>query len=508
MAATFSLNCPHCNYRIRASTDHIGRTGRCPNCQGLVEIKASGEAKSMAVQAASRSAPPKAASTDSPSWLTGVIAVVVTVLLYLLVFMPLARTDFGQKFVNRGSVMYFETLFFCWGTTILALKYFAVKRQLSYAELELQLIPLEIGMQIDQSNVDQFLNNLMGQNQAVRSSILGRRITGALEHFRSRNNVSEVQSYLSTQGEIDASAVDSGYTLLKAFIWAIPILGFIGTVIGLSDAVGGLQSAGVSDDVTGALQAAMTQVTRGLATAFDTTLVALVMAILLLFPMESLRRIEYAMLDRIEQFANESLLRRLSDRQATPDADHLPEVVRQALDSAFQQHQKWLAQWQLQVSQLGQVVGAEFESAVVRVKEQLENTEAQRMAKLHELSRAIHDLLQTSSESTLTWHKSEQPLADRAQSLSSAVSRLDDSVAKVLDRVASVTSAQAPGGSADPELREQLARLEQQIAYLAQAIDRASSGGDGVPSSSAPLLSPDPLPAKKAGRGLFGMWRN
>ena len=67
-----------------------------------------------------------------------------------------------------------------------------------------------------------------------RESILGRHIQGALGRTRSRNSVPEVQEYLATQAEIDASSVDAGYTLLRAFIWAVPILGFIGTVMGIS----------------------------------------------------------------------------------------------------------------------------------------------------------------------------------------------------------------------------------------------------------------------------------
>ena len=42
---------------------------------------------------------------------------------------------------------------------------------------------------------------------------------------------------LKSQSEIDATMVDSSFDLIKVFIWAIPIPGFIGTVLGISDAV-------------------------------------------------------------------------------------------------------------------------------------------------------------------------------------------------------------------------------------------------------------------------------
>ena len=46
---------------------------------------------------------------------------------------------------------------------------------------------------------------------------------------------------LKSQSEIDATMVDSSYVLIKVFIWAIPILGFIGTVLGISEAVSVLE---------------------------------------------------------------------------------------------------------------------------------------------------------------------------------------------------------------------------------------------------------------------------
>ena len=64
------------------------------------------------------------------------------------------------------------------------------------------------------------------------------RVLRVLEHFRARNNNSEAAGLLSTQSDIDANAVATSYSLIKVFIWAIPILGFIGTVYGLGSAVG------------------------------------------------------------------------------------------------------------------------------------------------------------------------------------------------------------------------------------------------------------------------------
>lgn len=79
----------------------------------------------------------------------------------------------------------------------------------------------------------------------------------------------------------------------------------------------------------------MSGVTQGLATAFDTTFVGLVFVALLLLPTEALKRLEYGMLDRIESFTNDVLLRRLADAEdkiAHFKSAHLSPELAQALE--------------------------------------------------------------------------------------------------------------------------------------------------------------------------------
>lgn len=75
-------------------------------------------------------------------------------------------------------------------------------------------------------------------------------------------------------------ASDNSFMPISCFIWSIPVLGFIGTVLGLAKAVGnfgGLAQSGSAN----AFESILPQITGGLATAFETTLIALVMALIL-----------------------------------------------------------------------------------------------------------------------------------------------------------------------------------------------------------------------------------
>jgi hypothetical protein len=120
---------------------------------------------------------------------------------------------------------------------------------------------------------------------------------------------------LKSQSEIDATMVDSSYVLIKVFIWAIPILGFIGTVLGISDAVasfGGEMGAAADIEV---IKEQLGQVTGGLSEAFDTTLVSLIFSLCVMFPTSVMQKNEEDLLNKVDEYCNEYFLKRLREPQ-------------------------------------------------------------------------------------------------------------------------------------------------------------------------------------------------
>jgi hypothetical protein len=177
--------------------------------------------------------------------------------------------------------------------------------------LLLDVVPMELGKEINSQNVGTFIDHVYNLPHRLRDSLMVNRIRKALELFEVKTNSGEVSHAMDSQSNIDASRIGASYIMLKAFLWAIPLLGFIGTVIGLSHAIGGMNFAGM-DDVSQLLQS-INAVTSGLGTAFDATLLGLVLAVLLNFPMNSLSKHEEEMLNSIDAFCNEVLLPRLHD---------------------------------------------------------------------------------------------------------------------------------------------------------------------------------------------------
>ena len=95
------------------------------------------------------------------------------------------------------------------------------------------------------------------------------------------------------------------FALPRFMIWAIPILGFIGTVWGISNGIAhfsdAMSSTGSVTDVSAMLKENLPLVTNSLATAFDTTLLALLLSVPLMMLMLTLEKSEEAYLIDLDE---------------------------------------------------------------------------------------------------------------------------------------------------------------------------------------------------------------
>jgi len=340
----FKFDCPSCGKSLKVREDQAGRKARCPYCQTLAPIpappvtddastapaadllhidpqtipmartKRRGEADQPAQHAATTGASgaggDASAGTNVNLLLTGLIGAGFATAFYLLLY-PFRKTYIGVLFYERGWVQYALALLMGWSAAILIFKYRKLRRQ--RASMLFDLLPTEVSPRIDVASVAQFTHHIRALPAPPHSSFLINRVLRGLEHFRVRRNHGEVAGLLATQSEIDATAADSSYSFVKVCIWAIPILGFIGTVQGISEAVGGFSGSLEAAKDISVLKASLNEITTGLAVAFDTTLVALVMSLLVMFPMSSLQKSEEDLLNWVDEYCNENLLKRLHD---------------------------------------------------------------------------------------------------------------------------------------------------------------------------------------------------
>ena len=135
--------------------------------------------------------------------------------------------------------------------------------------------------------------------------ILANMIRLALGKYAVTRSGQDVSETVRTQGEIDLGRLLTSMATVHYLAWAIPAIGFLGTVRGLS---GGLSMAGKLDE-----EAFLAPATGHLNVAFDCTLVALALSLVVMFLLHSVQRDEEAVVIDCQQYCLEHLVNRLYD---------------------------------------------------------------------------------------------------------------------------------------------------------------------------------------------------
>ncbi len=241
-------------------------------------------------------------------WLSALLGTLVAILFYVALLAAPDSTA-AIMFTQRGWTPYAIVLLTAWSGVILWFKW--RKLQVQRRALAIQVIPADPSFVISPFNVQDVIGSVHQLVDEPRQFSLFHRILIALGNLRNLGRVSDVDDILRSQAETDESMMDTSYALVRGFVWAIPVLGFIGTVSGLSQSIGGfggvLSSAQEVSEITQALQG----VTAGLSTAFETTLEALVAALVIQLLATLLRKGEEEFLDDCADYCQQHIVNRL-----------------------------------------------------------------------------------------------------------------------------------------------------------------------------------------------------
>jgi biopolymer transport protein ExbB/TolQ len=237
-------------------------------------------------------------------------------MIFVFIHLPVASkvTTMFMRPTNQFAIIP-ATLFFFGGVAVLILKGQKIKFQ--ERALKLAAVPAEPEFVLTETTSATVLARIHSLVDQPRHFVLLNRIDRALSNFRNIGQVNDVSSILRAQAENDEDQVASSYTVLNGLVWGIPVLGFIGTVLGLSLAIGRftntLQAAG---DIT-LIRASLQGVTGGLSTAFETTLIALTFTLILQLGITFQQKREMAFLDECNDYCHSHIVSklRLVDRQ-------------------------------------------------------------------------------------------------------------------------------------------------------------------------------------------------
>jgi biopolymer transport protein ExbB/TolQ len=354
---------------------------------------------------------------------------------------PLALLVLGSLYAGplRQSVLHryvshpvecVEVLMFCCAVCGLAAKWHGATRQ-KRAFYRLQL-PVAATGTFGLDEVGTVLHETASWPAPWRATWLGHRIVEILTFVKQRRSVRDLDDFQRALADNDALALDSGYGLLRFITWAIPILGFLGTVLGITGAI-----SGVTPEV---LEKSLSTVTDGLALAFDATALGLALTMATMFLTFLVERREQGLLERVDRWVEVHLANRIE--RAVP-LDGTSETLRQHMEY-------WLAT----VDRSTQMQIETWKQAILEVQRQ--QAESHRSAR-EQMAGALMDVIQQSA----------QAHTDRLAELErSAVSQVAKSIDTMSAQAAAVLASAREQQTAMTALIQKFAEQAQNVGRL------------------------------------------
>ena len=141
--------------------------------------------------------------------------------------------------------------------------------------------------------------------ETERNGLLPRTLLTALQRFSTTRNIQDVSDSIREVCSSEWDRLDSDLSMIRYCTWAIPAIGFLGTVRGIGDALVQAQRA-VMGDIVG--------VTVSLGVAFNATLIALVFSMLIMFLLHNLQQMQERLVLDTQNFCDMNLLPHLQVR--------------------------------------------------------------------------------------------------------------------------------------------------------------------------------------------------
>jgi biopolymer transport protein ExbB/TolQ len=168
--------------------------------------------------------------------------------------------------------------------------------------LEVDLIPVPEGMRILPEDTREFARQVQALPEDRQQMLLPRALLNALRRFASTRSIQDVSSSTHTICESEAERLESELAMIRYISWAIPSIGFIGTVRGIGEALAQADKA-VQGDIAG--------VTQSLGVAFNSTFIALLISIFLMFLVHQLQLMQERLVFDSETYCDDKVIRHL-----------------------------------------------------------------------------------------------------------------------------------------------------------------------------------------------------
>ncbi|MCA9078904.1 MAG: MotA/TolQ/ExbB proton channel family protein [Planctomycetaceae bacterium] len=250
--------------------------------------------------------------------------------------LPVGR-DLAQRYFCNHPLEYALAALFCVGLAIILAKTLTNRWEWSAFRKARQLpidsneVPYAERLDLLKSHASQFTTNL-------HETYWGHRLGHLWSFLSGKPRADGIADHLNYLSESSLDRLHASYSLMNTIIWAIPIVGFLGTVMGITLAI-----ANITPDQ---LETSMGAVTGGLAVAFDTTAVALTWSLVLGFASLFVKRTEEQLLAEIDEQTRVEVNRCFPAEQAESplllaQSDAARRVIQETDELVRQQRDLW-----------------------------------------------------------------------------------------------------------------------------------------------------------------------
>ena len=190
-----------------------------------------------------------------------------------------------------------------WALSLSVLKLRAIGRERE--QLMQGLLRVPAGYRILPTDVREYSRSLENLPAGQRDLIAARTMRRALKRFGETADVQDAATTVHDFCESEAARLDSELAPIRFCAWAIPAIGFVGTVRGIGRALEGAQLA---------LRGDTSAVTAGLGVSFNSTFVALILSIVLMYVVHELQLLQERLVLDTELYVDDTVVSNLQSR--------------------------------------------------------------------------------------------------------------------------------------------------------------------------------------------------
>ncbi len=246
-------------------------------------------------------------------------AIAATAVIFAILW-QLRGTFIRDLFIGRnendpGRYIFQGLITFMWALSTVTM---IQKKIILRAEMRmLQELPIPDDLDMtDIPNLIEVYENLCAMPD-VDKRMVGTRVARVLAMWINTEDFERVNTTAKEESELDQFTADASFRGNRLFIWTMPLLGFLGTVYGVSYGIGGFAEFLRGEVTAEEIKYQVGLITQGLAIAFYTTLLGLFTSGGAAYPSMQAERGEEVILGAIDELIGERLIARMPSTKKT-----------------------------------------------------------------------------------------------------------------------------------------------------------------------------------------------